>query len=68
MKTFLNSFSNFVSSLKFHLQQFPPNENFKISPFPLFVSPLDFERFQSPRISLSSKIQFHPLHKGGEPL
>ena len=31
MKTFLNSFWNFVFCLKFHPQQFSPNGNFKNS-------------------------------------
>ena len=47
MKTFLNWFWNFVFCLKFHLQQFPPNKNFKNFPFFLFFFPLDFEKFQS---------------------
>ena len=49
MKTFLNSFLNFVFCLKFHLQQSPPNENFGKSPSPSFSPPpLDFEKFQFP--------------------
>ena len=67
MKTFLNSFRNFVFCLKFHLQQFSPL--MKISKIPLspsFSPPLNFEKSSSPRISLSSKIQFPTLHKGGE--
>ena len=40
MKTFL-SYSEILFSVKFYLQQFPPNENFKNPSFPpLFLPPL----------------------------
>ena len=48
MKTFLNSFLNFVFCLKFHLQQSLPHENFRNSPSPSPPPPLDFEKFQFP--------------------
>ena len=49
MKTFLNSFWNFVFCLKFHLQQFSPQWKFQKFPFPPSFSPtLDFEQFQFP--------------------
>ena len=65
MKTFLNSFWNFVFCLKFHLQQFSPNENFKNSPFPLFFSLLDFEKFQFPQDFIEFKNPVPPSQRGG---
>ena len=47
MKTFLNSFWNLVFCWRLISSNFPPNENFKNSPFSLFF-PLDFEKFQFP--------------------
>ena len=67
MKTFLNSFWNSVSYLKFHLQQFSPQWKFQKFPFPpLFLPLLILKNFSSPWILLSSKIQLPLLHKEGE--
>ena len=74
MRTFLNSFGNFVFCLKCHLQQFSPNENFKYSPVPpLFLHPpplpLDFKKFQFPPDFIEFKNPVTPFTKGrGEPL
>ena len=59
MKTVLNSFWNFVFCLKFHLQQFSPNEISKIPLSPSFSLPSWFWKL--------SKIQSlsPPSQKGG---
>ena len=61
MKTFFNSFWNFVFCLKFHIQQFHPNENFKNSVPSYFLLPLILKNFSFPKILLSSKIQYPPF-------
>ena len=67
MKTFLNSFWNFVSSFISSNSPLPSLQwEFQKFPFPLvFLPPLILENFSSPWILLSSKIQSPPLHKEG---
>ena len=70
MGTFLNSFWNFVFCLKFHPQQFSPNENFKNSFFPpLFLPPLILKNFSPPPPRPPDLVEFKnpipPLRKGG---
>ena len=67
MKTFLNSFRNFVFCLKFHLQHSPPPMKFQKFPLPPSFSPpslFDFEKFQFPLDFVEFKNPVPPLHKG----
>ena len=64
MKTFLNSFRNFVFCLKFHLQHSPPMK-FQKFPFPPSFSPppFDSEKFQFPLDFVEFKNPVPPFTK-----